>query len=259
MIGNRPKYYFTRALQKLGLSDLVLQIGSQGRCVIPNPPLVMKAFASEAGSQEFLSDPSLQAVLKHAKVAKTFWDIGANIGLFSILARDQNRDLQVVSIEASSDHYAVLCRNWRLDPKGWVCLHLAVGDHPGMVAMTRGLAGLDHVLPQTSARGDGIEFRPMLTLDCINSIVGHPRIDVMKIDVEGMELSVLKGAQGLLEGAKIGLIVLECDGHDARYGSNNHELVAFLASKNYQLNSGASEVGRERANFQVFSPARRDC
>ncbi len=253
MLVNSARYFFTRTLQRLHLADLDLQVGRTARSIIPNPPLIVKAFTTKLGRDELLRDPNLQSVLKLARSASTFWDVGANIGLFSILAREANPDLKIVSIEASTDFYHVLCRNWQLAPEGWICLHVAVGDCEGSVQMSRGLKGLDHVLTPTELGSqERQECRPMMTLDHLCRLVGHDRIDLLKIDVEGMELSALRGASGLLEANKIGTIVLEADQHDLRYGSNNTELIQFLASKGYHLDAAASVTGKSAGNCQVF-------
>lgn len=252
LISNRINYYFTRSLQRLGLSDLTVQVGRTARAIIPNPPLVIKAFTQQQSRDGLLHDASLESVLKLVRTAKTFWDVGANIGLYSMLAREANPELQVVSIEASTDFYQTLCRNWQLNPDRWICLHVAVGDGEGPVHMSRGLRGLDHVLPASELKSQKLqELRPMMTLDHLARLVGQDRIDVLKIDVEGLELPVLKGAAKLLETGKIGAIVLEADQHDLRYGSSNSELVSYLASKNYEL-AGGSATGSAKGNCQVF-------
>jgi FkbM family methyltransferase len=254
MQANYLKYVFTRVLQRCGLSDLRLQVGPGSQAIIPNPPRVMKTFTDSRAQAEFLADASLTAVLERAREAKTFWDVGANIGLFSILAREANPNLEVVSIEASTDFYQVLCRNWQLNSKGWTCLHFAVGDHEGPVRMSRGLGGCDHVLsPSELGAREAGEARPMMTLDHLAKLMGHDRIDLLKIDVEGLELAVLRGASGLLDAGKIGTIVLEADGHDLRYGTNNSELIAFLAAKNYGLDNSASVQGANANNCQVYA------
>jgi FkbM family methyltransferase len=253
MFSNYSKYVFTRVLQKMGLTDLQVQVGTRGRSVIPNPPLITKWFTTERGRNRVFADASLRLVIELAKTATNFWDVGANIGLYSILAREHNPDLKVVSIEACTDLYQVLCRNWQVDPQRWICLHLAVGAEQGMVQMTRGLEGCDYVLPTASSLpSEACESRPMMPLDRIAKLLGEDRIDLLKIDVEGMEFAVLKGASDLLDAGKIGTIVLEADEHDARYGTCNAELVAFLASKKYHLDTTASVVGLGEANCQLF-------
>ena len=252
MLANYAKYAFTRVLQKTGLADLQLQVGQRSHCIIPDPPLVVKAFTAKEARDSLLGDPSLQVVLRLAASARTFWDVGANMGLFSILARDANPNIEVVSIEASTDFYQVLCRNWQISPRNWICLHVAVGDKAGPVQMSRGLRGWDHVLSSSELGTDKpCEQRPMMTLDALAQLVGHDCVDLLKIDVEGMELGVLRGASNLLDAGRIGTIVLEADGHDLRYGSSNAELVAFLASKNYSLDT-ATLGGRASNNCQVF-------
>jgi FkbM family methyltransferase len=254
MLINSAKYLFTRVLQKAGLSDLQLKIAPRGRAIIPNPPLVLKAFTTKEGANKLLADPSLQLVLDKAKVSKTFWDVGANIGLFSILARDANPQLEIVSIEASTDFYQVLCRNWQINPDRWMCLHVAIGDREGPVQMSRGLRGCDHVLsPGELGSEQQREQRPMLTLDHLAQLAGHDRIDLLKIDVEGMEFAVLRGASSMLDAGRIGTIVLEADQHDLRYGTANQELVSFLASKGYRLDTSASVMGKPENNCQVFA------
>jgi FkbM family methyltransferase len=254
MLANYSKYVLTRVLQRLGLSDLCLDVGQSSRAIIPNPPRVMKVFSEGKYQTDFLADPSLQVVLERARGASTFWDVGANVGLFSILARDVNPGLQVVSIEASTDFYEVLCRNWRLNPQSWTCLHFAVGDREGVVRMSRGLGGCDHVLTAAEERTQHAgETRPMMTLDYLAKLLGQDRIDLLKIDVEGMEFSVLRGASGLLNEGRIGTIVLEADEHELRYDANNSDLVAFLASKNYRLDSLVSVHKRAANNCQVFA------
>jgi len=253
MLSNYTKYVFTRVLQKAGLADLQVQVGAGGRAIIPNPPLVTKAFTTKEGTDKFLEDPSLQLVLAMARTARNFWDVGANMGLFSILAREANRDVEIVSIEASTDYYQVLCRNWQINPERWMCLHMAVGDRQGPIQMSRGLSGWDHVLPPgDSAPPQSRESRPMMTLDQIARLVGHEYIDLLKLDVEGMELAALRGASELLAAGKVGSIVLEADGHDRRYGATNAELIAFLTSKDYHLNTSSGVMARSHSNCQVF-------
>jgi len=238
-------------MQKAGLSDLRMSIGNRSTCVIPNPPLVMKMFSTEAGRSDFLSDFTLRAVLRSLAGAKSFWDVGANFGLFAALAREENPSLRVVSIEASTDHYQVLCRNWQLNPDNWICLHMAAGDHDGVAHFTRGQGGLDHLVENSSDNGKS-ETRPLMTLDSIAQLLGQESIDVMKIDVEGAELAVLKGGSRLLERGAIKTLILEADGHEKRYGLRKEDVDLFLASKGYHLNAALSSIGKPQGNCEVF-------
>lgn len=251
---NVLSYYSARLLQKCGLASLPLTIGRRARCAITNPPGILKSFATSAGRARFEEDASLGAVRKLVRSAASFWDVGANSGLFSLYALDENPDLFVVSIEASTQHYHALCSNWLLQPSDrWVCLHTAVGDHDGIAHMSRRLGGYDHVIEDVrgSARAD-VELRPMSNLDGLARVLNARTIDVMKIDVEGYELKVLHGAGGLLKAGRVAALVLESDGHEKRYGNCEAEILRFLQAQGYALDQSLSRTGAPSGNCLVF-------
>jgi FkbM family methyltransferase len=251
---NWQAYYLTRILQKLEVTGLTLGIGGKARCMIPNPPGILKSFATPEGRKVFEDDASLKAVRKLVRSATSFWDVGANCGIFSLFGREENPNLFVVSIEASTLHYQALQPSVR-----WVCLHTAVGERDGVTHLSRQRSGFDHIVeaPQAHA-GTEVEMRPMAKLDTLAMLLGAESIDVLKIDVEGYELNVLRGATALLEQRRIGAIVLESDGHDLRYGSSEAETIRFLEERGYQVDPALSRVGESAGNCLVFQTALGD-
>jgi len=97
-----------------------------------------------------------------------------------------------------------------------------------------------------------VELRPIAKLDTLAAMLGTESIDVLKIDVEGYELKVLRGATTLLNQRRIGGIVLESDGHDLRYGSSEAETISFLEEHGYRVHSSLSRVGKVSGNCLVF-------
>jgi FkbM family methyltransferase len=187
------------------------------------------------------------------KTAKTFWDIGANIGLFSLFAKAVNSSVAVVSVEASTATYGELCRNWTLCPDGWICINAAVGSEEGSATLSRGLGGLNHIVPPLDGKFAGnSEIRPVTTLDKLAQAFGHCQIDVLKIDVEGMEMAVLKGAHRLLSEKRIGTIVLEAEGHGAKYGFSDSDVVTNLSTYGYLRDEWLTEPARALGNCAVF-------
>ena len=128
-------------------------------------------------------------------------DAGAKIGLLSIpIARSlKGRGGTVHAFEAQRMMFYALCGSAVLnDLDNLHPHHAAVGLAPGRI----GVATLDYSRPQDfgmlslTAQFDDRpkENVPLLSLDALNL----PRLDFLKIDVEGMEIEVLKGARSLL-------------------------------------------------------------
>ena len=140
-------YYWTRILQRQKVTGLTLGIGGMARTTIPNPPGILKCYATPQGMKIFADDRSLQAVRKLVRSARTFWDVGANCGLFSLFGRGENPDLFIVSIEASTLRYQTLSSNWALQPsERWLCLHTAVGDRGVETHLSRHGSGFGHII-----------------------------------------------------------------------------------------------------------------
>lgn len=136
-------------------------------------------------------------------------DVGANIGYMSlVLARAVGKTGRVTAFEPHPEIFADLQANVAasvVEP-----VQAAVSAEPGMATLNvpaefgfnRGVATIEEVGGQAAA----IDVRKV-TLDGVVGAAG--RIGVLKIDVEGHELSVLQGAKGLLEERRITHIVFE--------------------------------------------------
>jgi hypothetical protein len=93
-----------------------------------------------------------------------------------------------------------------------------------------GTSSLGHVEGATDA-----VVVPVRRMDALSERLGLTRIDLMKVDVEGAEADVLKGAQGILHITD--RIVLETD----RRGTGR-EVRAFLAAHGFRLSHTTSNV-----------------
>jgi FkbM family methyltransferase len=121
-------------------------------------------------------------------------DVGAYVGLYTIALAQRTRPSgRVYSFEPDPQNCAVLRKHIELNNVSErVEVHqLAVGDKDGFVPFTTGrdsqsVVGANSSTPETVR---------MATLD---TILPSGRIDVLKVDVEGFEENVLKGAAVLL-------------------------------------------------------------
>jgi FkbM family methyltransferase len=132
----------------------------------------------------------------------TCFDVGANIGLTSIFMQGAQPGVEVVAFEPSPIAVDLLQRNVAASGLGRSIriAPVAVTDHEGMVEfadMATFLAGshiLDTAVRHPSAAGIApIQVRST-TLDAYLAREAVGRLDLLKIDVEGHEEQVLRGA-----------------------------------------------------------------
>lgn len=129
------------------------------------------------------------------------YDIGAHIGTFAVpLSAAVGINGRVIAVEAHRDYYAKLVQN--LGARGLLrenaAIHVAVGEAVGplIAQLVDGNTGATYL-----RRGHETEPRAPITrgLDDLHAELGEGRrVDVLKIDVEGMEFSVLRTAQDIL-------------------------------------------------------------
>ena len=138
-------------------------------------------------------DPFLLSMVRELiRPQMAVWDIGANVGLFSFGAAALGS--RVLAVEADTWLAHLLQRSVQLNG-------LPVTVLPAAIADTLGVAPL-YLSPEgrasNSLAGRGVSQTVVtLTLDWI--LEHFPPPQVLKIDVEGMEYAVLKGASKLLE------------------------------------------------------------
>jgi FkbM family methyltransferase len=153
-------------------------------------------------------------------------DVGANVGIYSVLAA-KVRGASAVAFEPVPASLADLKANIGLNGVGaTVEVHSsAVGSAKGTVTMTTDRGGANHVLaPDAKVSGKTVTVDVVRLDDALEG--RSPR--VLKIDVEGFEAEVLRGAGATLVDPSLKVIVLEVVGHGAAYGfdeSDNHRLL----------------------------------
>ena len=131
-------------------------------------------------------------------------DAGANIGLYSLLAaRCVGEGGQIWSFEPAQTTYGLLLDNLALNEVTSVAAHrLALSDSQGQLTLRseRGFGDLYRHLDymDSTTTGDAVETVSVITLDDFSDSQKIQAIDFLKIDVEGGEYCLLKGARRLL-------------------------------------------------------------
>jgi FkbM family methyltransferase len=155
-------------------------------------------------------EPEVQAALqRHLRAGMTFYDIGANIGFFSLLAaRIVGKDGHVVAFEADPEVANRLRENIERNRfPGIIVEEKAVCEKSGPVFFERTDPatspdrGLGHIVDQPR---EGTIQRDGITLDDFVPTSFAP--DFLKCDVEGAESKVFRGAQKLLAEKRPGIL-----------------------------------------------------
>lgn len=132
----------------------------------------------------------------------TVVEAGANLGAHTVcLAKQVGPQGVVHAFEPQRILFQALCANLALNSLSNVhCRQEALGETPGTVTIPpldysaeNNFGGLS--LPHAAQRDAVGEEVPVTTLDSLEL----PRCEFLKVDVEGMELSVLKGGQKTIE------------------------------------------------------------
>jgi FkbM family methyltransferase len=141
-------------------------------------------------------EPAKHALIRrHLRPGMTFIDVGANKGDFTILAaRLAGNSGTVISIEPAPENHSILQRSIELnDYINIKVLHVALSDRDGTANLQIGSTSGSHTL---SPEFNGLRtvVVPTRTLDGVVAEQQLGSVDMIKIDVQGLELAVLRGA-----------------------------------------------------------------
>jgi FkbM family methyltransferase len=162
-------------------------------------------------SRGVAKEPWTYEWLKNLGTGDVLYDIGANVGTYSLMAGA--RGASVYAFEPLPVNYAELVANVHLNNLGgkiycypfvvssascWLPLEVHFSDTPGY-----GLASAEK-----RYEGSSTIYLPAMPLDELSAQMFSPPTHV-KIDVEGHEFYVLNGMQGLLGGGTIKSVIVE--------------------------------------------------
>ena len=145
-------------------------------------------------------DREVAALCARIVPGTTIFDVGANIGLSALeFARAAGADGLVISFEPHPDTAARLAGNLRENGVANVrIIQSAVGAASGTVTFhesAQATLSSASVIPPELVRSFEV---PVTAVDAVWHDAGCPSVSALKIDVEGGELDVLRGARALL-------------------------------------------------------------
>jgi FkbM family methyltransferase len=180
----------------------------------------------------------------------TFIDIGANEGFYSVFASDRvGEDGRVLAFEPSQREADRLLRNLELNEAANVTVEIkGVADIDGEAILKlceyghegqNTLGGFAHKVNQ-----DGTQKATLIKLDSYFAAHTMDRIDLMKIDVEGAEERVLRGALETLKRFRPVLLMEMNDASLRLQGSSCSDVAELIASGEYCIYNFDSATGK---------------
>lgn len=219
------------------------------RRLFPPPPKV----------SEYLETESIERIfyLEYLREGMMVFDVGANVGELTLIFSRFAYNGEVHAFEASSAAFKKLeticrtakCRNTILnhlalaDKKGSIRLHIY--DDNYLAFNTQALREIEEFgLPVEPVE---VEEITATTIDDYCEENGIKEIDLLKIDVEGSELQVMKGAEKMLKFKRIKCLAFEFGQTTLDMGIRPEEIQTYLTEMDYQI----SNVVRNERLFPI--------
>jgi FkbM family methyltransferase len=235
----KGKYFVVHSLRSfLGSGTLLERVGSGYMMELDLNDYIQR-YIYFFGYYETAVTSYVKASLHNGMV---FADIGANVGQYTLLAAQAVGPKGFVfAVEPEARNFARLQRNVELNGFHNVdARRLAVSESCGKAELYVAVVGRD----RTNSGEHSLRPRPVwsrsdvtavdtVTLDRI--FEGASRLDMIKIDVEGAELMVLRGACETLRRLRPQIVIEAEERNVQAFGYSTRELKQMLAFHGYDL------------------------
>ena len=177
---------------------------------------------------------------KYLRAGDTFVDIGANVGYFTAFGASLVGSKGITySFEPIEQCYDVLVQLKQMNPGYTInAMKEAVGNRNGLGEIiytppphSGGSSMVSGFLDAVECHKEGPFEVPLKRLDYYN----FPRLDLVKIDVEGYEFPVLQGMEGIFKAGLRPIIICEiCPSAYPAVGHTRQDLMDFMSSWGYR-------------------------
>jgi FkbM family methyltransferase len=181
----------------------------------------------------------LEALLDCLMPNAVLWDVGGNIGLHAITAKHLRPDASVVAFEPAPHTASRLIANANLNGVDVQVVTAALAETDGIARLsivTRGNSGLSSLRPWPDVEYEGTIMCPCVRAETLVSRGALPPPTVVKLDVEGFEMEVLRGFGTVLASAELRSVVFEAPG-DAAADPERHPVFALLMQAGFGISA----------------------
>jgi FkbM family methyltransferase len=182
-----------------------------------------------------------------------FVDAGANVGGYTVLASGVAR-ADSIAIEPVDSTFRMLLANLRLNgiADRVEALNVGLDERPGALRFSTDRDSLNRVLLDD-------ERLPAAVVETttLDSVLGARAPAILKLDVEGYELPVLRGAARCLADPRLRAVIVELNRSGARFGHSDREVDACLRSHgfepcSYDPSARRLERGRRQGQNAIY-------
>lgn len=190
---------------------------------------------------------TLELFVKHIQPGHVILDIGANVGLYSLLASIKSgKQGKVIAFEPTAPTYELLQKNIQLNQcDNIITVKQALADKSKPVVMRKPISAdakyqdAFHQIKEVDQGDEEAIFT--ITLDQYVEDFHLSRIDLMKIDIEGAEFLFFKGAEQTLRRWKPTLL-FECNEHHCKaFGNNVIDVLCFVKDIGYSVTQTSTD------------------
>ncbi len=171
---------------------------------------------------------------RYLRSEDVFLDIGANVGVYTLLAASKIHSGSIHSFEVLPKNYERLQENLRINQFDRVKTHaIAVSDRTGTVALDIVEGDSRPFITHT-----GTDKTITVSTDTLDNQLQNyslTNLTLAKMDIEGAELLALKGATSLLKQQRPYVWILEINDSVSNFGHRKQDVVDFLYSYGYSL------------------------
>ncbi len=229
------KYSFIRKVKHYSLSNLQTDYAEVfgNKLFLSKKGLALSI--SHYGTYEELESKIMEEKIEMGNIVV---DVGANIGLHTLnMARIVGNTGQVFAFEPDPSNFEILEKNVKINNYQNIILEQkAVGDKHGRTTLYQSdHPGKHRIFPQTEQAKSQVQVE-LTNLDNYFDSDMIDKINFIKIDVEGLEFSVLKGMKNILKNSKKIKILFEfMPENTIEVGFTPIELLNYLTSNDFKL------------------------
>ena len=173
---------------------------------------------------------------KYIKDDSIIFDVGSNFGFFTMQASKKATKGKIYAFEPVPESFGYLERNIKINnlENHVTGIWAAVSDKQGTIRITTNKFGGNHILNRIrSGSAKNTAIVKSMTIDSFCAKNKINRLDLLKCDVEGAELMVLRGAKSMIKRC-MPIIILEIQENWAmRFGYAPSEIFDLLKDLGY--------------------------